>query len=282
MSWTVDAHHHLWDLQVTPQDWLAGEPMAPIRRSFLPGDLVDAVAGRVEKTVIVQTVSEPDETEVMLDYAAGCDLIGGVVGWVDLTGPEVEAKLEDLLQRPNGHRLVGIRHQVQDEPDTRWLCRPDVRRGLAAVGAAGLVYDLLTIPSQLPAAIETVAALPNVSFVVDHISKPEIAAGVIEPWATDIANLASFPNVTCKLSGMITEADWQRWTIDDLRPVANIVLEVFGPDRVMFGSDWPVCLLAGTYADVADSVNELTAHLDPNERAAIFGGVAARVYGLSE
>jgi len=240
MNWTVDAHHHLWDLERTPQAWLEDDTLAPIRRSYLPSDLFAAVGSRVDRTVIVQTVPAPDETPLLLAYADETNLIGGVVGWTDLTAPDVGDRLHELLSLPNSKWLCGIRHLVQGESDPRYLCRPDVRRGLDAVGSAGLVYDLLTIPSQLEAAIETVAALPDVSFVVDHISKPEIEAGHREPWGSHIGRLAEYPNVTCKLSGMITEANWERWTVDDLRPYAETVVEYFSPDRVMRCASWQV------------------------------------------
>ena len=176
---------------------------------------------------------------------------------------------------------MGIRHLVQGEPDPRWLARPDVRRGLRAVAAAGLVYDLLTLPHQLPAAIDTVRALPGLTFVLDHLSKPPISVGELHPWAELVRELAALPNVSCKLSGMVTEAG-PRWTVAGLRPYAEVVLDAFGPARVMFGSDWPVCLLASSYADVTSAARELTAALTREEQALVFGGTAARVYGLPD
>ncbi|NUT48272.1 MAG: amidohydrolase family protein, partial [Saccharothrix sp.] len=166
------------------------------------------------------------------------------------------------------------------EADPRWLARPDVRRGLRAVADAGLVYDLLTLVHQLPAAIEAVRALPEATFVLDHLSKPSIATRDREPWASWIRELAAEPNVTCKLSGMVTEADHARWTVADLRPYADVVLEAFGPSRVMFGSDWPVCLLAGSYEEVVAAAEGVTARLTAAERDEVFGGTAARVYRL--
>ena len=176
---------------------------------------------------------------------------------------------------------MGIRHLVQGEPDPRWLARAEVRRGLGAVADAGLVYDLLTLPHQLPAAIDTVRALPGLTFVLDHLSKPPIAAGELHPWAVLVRELAAQPNVSCKLSGMVTEAS-PPWTMASLRPYAEVVLDAFGPARVMFGSDWPVCLLAASYADVTSAARELTAALTREEQALVFGGTAARVYGLPE
>jgi L-fuconolactonase len=175
--------------------------------------------------------------------------------------------------------LKGIRHQVHDEPDVNWLLRPEVQRGLAAVAEAGLVYDLLTKTPHLPAAIETARAFPELTFVVDHISKPVIGEA-LEPWAGHLRQLAAFPNVTCKLSGMVTEAPWDTWKPADLQPYADTVLEAFGPDRVMFGSDWPVCLLAASYADVVQTAETLTADLTSAEREAVFTVTATRTYKL--
>jgi L-fucono-1,5-lactonase len=271
----VDAHHHLWDLAVRDQPWIDGAALAPLRRSFTVEDLVNAAHG-IDLTVVVQTVTVPEETPDLLALAASCELIGGVVGWVDLTAPDVADALAGLERE----WLVGIRHQVQGEPDPRWLCRADVRAGLRAVADAGLVYDLLTLPPQLPAAIETVRALDDLVFVVDHLSKPPIASGELEPWATHMRTLAAHENVVCKLSGLVTEADWKTWTVDDLRPYAETVLEAFGPGRVMFGSDWPVCTLATSYARWVETVEDLIRPLTTAERERIMGGTAAEAYRL--
>jgi L-fuconolactonase len=276
----VDAHHHFWDLGVREQSWMVGPEMDPIRRNFLVEDLAPlAAAADVTQTVLVQTVGVPDETPEFLVIADGNDLVAGVVGWVDLTADDVENALTGLRNRPDGQWLKGIRHQVHDERDVEWLNRADVRRGLAVVAEAGLVYDLLTKAPHLPAAVDTVRALPELSFVVDHISKPEVG-GDLEPWATGIRTLAAEPNVTCKLSGMVTEASWADWKVSDLKPYADVVLEAFGPDRVMFGSDWPVCLLAASYAEVVDTAEQLTAGLSPADRDQIFGETARRTYHL--
>ena len=199
------------------------------------------------------------ETAEFLALAGESDLIAGVVGWADLTSPAVPETLSTLRSGPGGSRLAGIRHLLQGEPDPRWLARPDVRRGLRAVAAAGLAYDLLTLPHQLPAAISTVRALPSLTFILDHLSKPPIASGELQPWAALIRELAVLPNVYCKLSGMVTEAGGPGWTVTDLRPYAETVLAAFGPSRVMFGSDWPVCMLAASYADVVSAARELAA-----------------------
>ena len=278
----IDTHHHVWDLAVRDQPWI--EPTWPIRRTFTLADLSGpAEAAGVEATVLVQTVLDPAETLEFLALAAASTSprVAGVVGWVDLTRPDVADALAALAAAEGGDRLVGIRHQVQGEADPRWLCRPDVRRGLRAVGEAGLAYDLLTLPHQLPAAVETVRALPDVRFVLDHLSKPPIARGELRPWADDLRDLAACPNVAAKLSGLVTEADWTGWSVRQLRPYATAALDAFGPDRLMFGSDWPVCLLAaGSYGEVVDVARRLTDHLTATERAEVFAGTARRWYRL--
>jgi L-fuconolactonase len=275
----VDAHHHIWDLNVREQTWMVGRELDPIRRNFSIDDLApQAAAADITATVLVQTVGLVDETVEFLQVAASNDLVAGVVGWVDLTDPDVASILTGLLARPDGLYLKGIRHQVHDEPDVDWLLRPDVQRGLSAVADAGLVYDLLTKPPHLPAAVETARALPELSFVVDHISKPVIGEA-LNPWAADLRRLAALPNVTCKLSGMVTEAPWDTWKPTDLQPYADVVLDAFGPDRVMFGSDWPVCLLAATYADVVETAETLTTTLTPTERHSVFT-TATNTYNL--
>jgi L-fuconolactonase len=281
VSGRIDAHHHVWDLDVREQTWMVGPELDPVRRNFSVDDLAPlAAAAEVTATVLVQTVGVPAETPEFLEVAASNDLVAGVVGWVNLTASDVAEALANLQQRPDGTWLKGIRHQVHDEPDPRWLCRDDVRTGLAAVADAGLAYDLLTKTPHLPAALETVQALPQLSFVVDHISKPVIS-GDLEPWATDLRALAAQPNVTCKLSGLVTEASWTDWKVSDLQPYVDVVLDAFGPDRVMFGSDWPVCLLAASYAEVVQAAEELTAGLTSAEQEAVFGATARRVYHLT-
>jgi L-fuconolactonase len=275
----IDAHHHVWDLSVRDQPWTAG--LAPLRRTFTVSELAEvARPAGVEATVLVQTVSVAEETPELLALAAADPLIAGVVGWIDLAAADAADALAALRERDGGASLVGIRHQVQDEPDPDWLRRPDVRAGLQAVARAGLAYDLLTVPAQLPSAIDTVHALDELTFVLDHLSKPPIATGELEPWATEIRALAGHENVVCKLSGMVTEAGWEEWSVDDLRPYAEVVLDAFGPERVLFGSDWPVCLLAAPYDAVLAAATELTSGLSASERAAVFAGTARRVYGL--
>ncbi|MEV6115188.1 amidohydrolase family protein [Streptomyces sp. NPDC052109] len=277
----VDAHHHVWDLTVRDQEWITGPELAPLRRRFALSDLrPPAEHAGVDATVMVQTVTVAEETPEMLAQAASGPLVAGVVGWTDLTAPDVADSLARLRELPGGDRLVGIRHQVQSEPDPRWLTREDVLRGLSAVADAQLAYDLVVLPHQLPAATAAARRLPGLRFVLDHIGKPGIAAGALQPWASHLRDLAAEPNTCCKLSGLVTEADWHDWTVEDLRPYAETVLDAFGADRVMYGSDWPVCTLAADYAEVLDAARALTAGLGTDERNAVFGGTAVGVYRL--
>jgi L-fucono-1,5-lactonase len=278
---TVDAHHHLWDLSVRDQDWITGPELQPIRRDFTVHDLeTEARGAGVDRTVLVQTVTVAEETPEFLALADAYELIAAVVGWVDLTRPDIADELARLRELPGGRYLKGIRHQVQGEPDPQWLLRPDVQRGLAAVAGAGLVYDLIVLPHQLPACVRAAAALPQLTFVLDHLGKPPIAAGEPAPWTTDLRALAALPNTVAKLSGLVTEADWASWTTGDLRPYTDAALAAFGPERLMFGSDWPVCTLAAPYGRVLATARELTAQLSAAEHTAVLEGTASRVYGI--
>ncbi len=277
----VDAHHHLWDLGARDQDWIAGPALAPLRRDFLLGDYQPlARAGGVTASVVVQTVTVPGETPELLALAAGSDLIAGVVGWADLTAPGLADRIAALAAMPGGDKLVGLRHQVQHEADPQWLTRADVLRGLAAVAGAGLAYDLVVTPGQLGAAARAAAAVPDLLFVLDHLGKPPIASGGIRAWARDLRRLAALPNTAGKLSGLVTEADWSRWKPGDLRPYTDTALAAFGPARMMFGSDWPVCTLAASYGGVLQAARDLTGDLSEAEREAVFAGTATRLYRL--
>lgn len=281
MSVRIDAHHHFWDPEAFDYPWMTGAALDPIRRSFTPADLAPALAASgIDGTVLVQTVSDITETEQFLAVASTTPWVRGVVGWADLTDPAVGETLDRLIEsNPGG--LVGIRHQVHDEVDPLWLLRADVQRGLGEVARRGLVYDLLVRSRELPAAIATARALPNLRFVLDHIAKPPIAEGGREPWLTLIAELARSGNVDVKLSGMVTEARWDRWNTDDLAPYITRVLEVFGPGRAMFGSDWPVCLLAADdYGSVVGALESTLSGLSPAERDAVFGETATRAYSI--
>jgi L-fuconolactonase len=276
----VDAHHHFWDPAEADYPWLTDE-LARIRRRFDAGDLQPLLAeAGVDRTVLVQTRSSQDETVSFLATAASTPFIAGVVGWVDLTEPAIGDTIAELRAGPGGDRLVAIRHQVHDEPDPDWLRRADVRRGIAAVGSAGLAYDLLLRPREMPAALGTVRSLPEVRFVIDHLAKPPIRDGALEPWASLIRPFGDAPNVWCKVSGMVTEADWDSWTPADMRPYIDHVVDVFGARRLLFGSDWPVCLLAAGYDDVVAAARDCLSDLTPSERAGIFGENAVDVYGL--
>ena len=272
----VDSHHHFWDPASRTYPWM-GEQLDPIRKPFGPPELEPlAKEASIDRTVLVQTVSGVGETRDFLAVAAEHQLIGGVVGWVDLIDRRTAETIEELKAAAGGGKLVGVRHQVQDEADAEWLLREDVQRGIDAVGAAGLAYDLLVRPRELPAAVETVRLHPDMRFVLDHAAKPRIASGLRDPeWEDGMAPLAELPNVTCKLSGLVTEADWTSWTPDQIRPYIERVLEWFGRERCMFGSDWPVCLLAASYQQVVDLFRSLV-----GEDEDVFGGVAARVYRL--
>ena len=277
----VDSHHHLWDLAVRDQDWISGDQLAPLRRNFeLPEFTAEARAAGVGASVLVQTITVAEETPEFLAIAEESELVAGVVGWTDLTHPGVADELARLKELPGGRWLRGIRHQVQGEPDPEWLLRSDVRRGLGAVEEAGLVYDLVVLPHQLPACVKAAAEHPGLTFVLDHLGKPPIASGAVEPWSAAVRVLAELPNTVCKLSGMVTEADPATWTSEDLRPYADTVLNAFGPARLMFGSDWPVCTLVATYDQVVGIADELTAGLSEDESEELFAGTAQRVYHL--
>jgi L-fuconolactonase len=256
------------------------DALASIRRRFAPEDLRPLLAANgVDRTILVQTRSSLDETREFLATAAQHDFIAGVVGWVDLTG-DVAKQVASLRARPGGAKLVGIRHQVHDEADPEWLARKDVRKGVAAVGKAGLTYDILVRTRELPAALAMVRALPDMRFVIDHLAKPPIASGAIDEWAARLKPVAACPNVFVKVSGMVTEADWKRWTVRDITPYVQRVLDWFGPERCVFGSDWPVCLVAASYAHVIDACGQAIGDLPIAERERIFGGNAVELYRL--
>ena len=265
----VDAHHHLWDTATREYAWMDGPWADPIRGRF--DVALYAASDRVEASIVVQAVTDESETQELL---AGITApVVGVVGWTDLTAPDVAERLAALR---SAGPLVGIRHLVQDEPDPEWLKRPPVIRGIGAVGAAGLVYDLLVKPPQAAAALDVARRLPEVSFVLDHAGKPDIAAGMWEPWASWITAMAALPNVAVKLSGLVTEAGTD-WKPDEILPYARHVLSAFGPRRTMYGSDWPVCTLAATPGQVRALAEEA---LSPGERLEVFGETARRIYGL--
>jgi L-fuconolactonase len=283
-SGAVDAHHHLWNPSDPGQGWLSDPALAAIRRPFDVQDLHEAVragvAGEpVTATVLVQSVARTDESERLLATAADDDLVAAVVGWVDLTG-DVPAQLERLQAGYGGRLLRGVRHLVQDEPDPRWLLRDDVVAGLRALANAGLPYDVLVRPQQLPAAVEFSRRLPELRLVLDHAGKPHLASGDLQDWSRDVRALARSEQVVCKVSGLVTEADHERWSLADLRPAWDTVLDAFGPRRLLFGSDWPVCLLAASWERWAATVAELVAPLSPHEANAVLSTTATATYRL--
>jgi L-fuconolactonase len=281
MSTVIDAHHHFIDPGRVAYPWLTPD-LGAIARRFGPEDLApELAAAGVDRTILVQTLSSLAETGAYLATAAATPFIVGVVGWVDLTEPDVTTSIARLRAGPGGDRLVGIRHQVHDEPDPAWLLRPDVRRGLAAVATAGLAYDLLVRVREMPAALTVARERTDLRIVIDHLAKPPIRSGDLRAWAARLRPFGELHHVWCKLSGLVTEADNESWRIADLLPAVEVALEVFGPTRLVFGSDWPVCLLASTYAEVAATARALTAGLSDAERGAVFGAAAERAYRLS-
>lgn len=276
----IDAHHHFWDPDRGDFPWMTGA-LAPIRRVFTPEDMRPLLApAGVEKTVLVQTQANLSESREFLAIAEATDFVAGVVAWVDLTAPDVGADLDALIAGPGGRWLVGIRHQVHDEADADWLGRADVRRGLAEVAARGLVYDLLLRPREMPAALACVRALPGLRFVIDHIAKPEIAQGGFAAWEALMQPFGAEAHVACKLSGMVTEADWAAWTPADIRPYIDRTLDIFGPQRCMIGSDWPVSLLASDYARTMALVRDAIAGLPEADQRAVLWDTAALTYRL--
>ncbi len=276
MPLRIDAHQHFWRYQPETHAWIS-EAMAPLKRDFLPADLEPLLAAmRFDGCVAVQAQQSVAETEWLLQLADQHGFIRGVIGWVDLC----KANVIDVLQRLAAHpHLRGVRHVVQDEPDD-FMLRPEFMRGIAGLAQFRLTYDILIYPRQLTAAVDLVSRFPQQRFVLDHMAKPEIRDRRFGPWKDGITALAAQPNVSCKLSGIVTEADWQAWKPGDFTQYLDVVLDRFGPYRLMSGSDWPVCTLAGTYADVIGVVSDYISFLSPSERDAILGGNAVRFYGL--
>ncbi len=277
----IDSHFHFWNPATRDYPWMPPE----LKRAYGPDDLRPLLAANgFDAAVLVQTVSDVAETREFLEVAAEHDIVAGVVGWVDLTDSQMPSTLDDIVNSETGAYLKGIRHQVHDEIDPDWLMQETVQRNLEAIAGHGLVYDLLVRTRELPAGISVARDFPHLRFVVDHIAKPPIASGEIEEWAALMREFAALENVACKLSGMVTEADMANWTPDDLMPYVATVVEIFGPDRLMFGSDWPVCTLAASYGQVvsaARTVLDDLGVLDEAADAAIFGGTASHWYSLA-
>ena len=273
----LDSHQHFWNYNPGEYPWI--KPEWPIRRSFLPDDLaIELNSRQIAGCAAVQARQCVRESEWLLELADRSPFIKGVVGWVDLRATDVARYLRRLAKHA---KFVGVRHVLQDEADDEFMLSPEFQQGLAQLREFDLTYDLLIFPQQLPAAIRLVSAFPEQPFVLDHIAKPPIKEGALQPWRGHIQELAAFPNVYCKVSGLVTEADWGRWQPSQFRPYLDVVFEAFGTDRVMFGSDWPVALLAGTYQQVYELAMEYVAPLGLAIESAFFGGNAVKFYQLN-
>lgn len=275
----IDSHHHLWRVERNDYHWMAPTMGLPLRRDYLPGDLAPLLhAAGVDRTIVVQAAETEAETDFLLDLAEKTDFIAGVVGWLDMEDRAFADKLDRLRERP---KFVGLRPMLQDTADDAYILRPAVLDNLRILAARGVPFDILTYPRHLRNVAEALRRVPGLNAVVNHLSKPPVASGVTRGWADDLARLAAFPTVSCKLSGLITEADHDGWEPADLQPYIDHALAQFGPERLMFGSDWPVCLLAGTYDQVMDALRTtLDGKLSAEERRAVYGRNAMRVYGL--
>ncbi|WP_256809476.1 MULTISPECIES: amidohydrolase [unclassified Bradyrhizobium] len=279
----IDAHQHFWDPARADYPWMDAPELAPIRRAFGPADLAPLLkANGIDASIVVQCRSAREETVEFLQIAHATPAVVGVVGWVDLTDGAVGDTLDRLRAAPGGDKLVGIRHQVHDEADPDWLLRADVRRGLAAIFARDLAYDFLVRTRELPAAIATAQAFPHARFVLDHAAKPPIADGGSADWSDRIAALAACGNVWCKVSGLATEAVWNDWDAERLFPFVAHAATCFGEDRLIFGSDWPVCLLAGSYGAIKGALEACLTKLGQQLRDKAFGVNAGRAYRLAE
>lgn len=273
----IDSHQHFWKYDPVRLGWI-NEEMSILKRDFLPADLalVYQDAG-VDACVAVQAEQSEEETNFLLRLADQNDFIKGVVGWVDLRSPDL---FERLLHYHSFPKLKGFRHVVQSEPDPNFMLGPDFQRGIEQLHQYGFTYDILIFPNQLHAAIETVKNFPNQKFVIDHIAKPYIKAGKIKEWAANMEAIARFPNVMCKISGMVTEADWSNWKTQDFTPYLDVVFQAFSSQRLMFGSDWPVCLLGGSYLEVKNILANYLQNLSETDQANIWGLNAAHFYQL--
>ena len=275
----IDSHQHFWRYDPAEYEWI-DDSMAALRRDFLPEDLAREMArAGIDKCIAVQARQSMEETRWLLELATVHPFIAGVVGWVDLQADDVRAQVESLPARA---KLVGVRHIVQAEADDRFLLTPAFCRGISTLAELELAYDILIYPRHLGVASEFVARFPHQRFVVDHLAKPEIRRGEIDRWERGIRALAEFPNVFCKVSGLVTEANWARWTEQDLRPYLDVVFDAFGPGRLMAGSDWPVCAVAADYSRTMGVLTQYLSDKPERDRAAVMGGSAVRFYKTGE
>jgi L-fuconolactonase len=270
----LDAHQHFWSYDAAQYPWIP--PGSPLHRSWLPDDLASLQQPLgFDGSIVVQARQVVGESDWLLGLADKHANVKGVVGWVDLRSDRVEADLARLAAHP---KFVGVRHVVQDEPDPDFMLGKDFQRGIAKLHAHGLTYDILIYPKQLEAAIRLAENFPRQPFVLDHLAKPPIKDGTIEPWKSQVRRLAQLPNVWCKVSGMLTEADHGAWKAEHFRPYLDTIFEAFGPSRLMYGSDWPVCLFAGSYEEAFRLVDDYARRLTEAERAGLFGGNCAKFY----
>ena len=277
----IDSHHHVWDLSVREQGWMVGEALDPIKKNFSINDLRQAIAGcGIEKTVVVQTVTNYDETPELLELAEDDELVAGVVGFLKIDSGDAISHLDKYESMRGFKHLVGIRDIAHDYEDIGYLAKPEVVENVQELGRRGLVYDLLTKTPHMQAAIDLVKQSPGTQFVLDHISKPYMAKGEMQPWADKLRELASFENVVIKVSGLFTEADWKNWKAEDFWPYLEHVTKLFTPARMMFGSDWPVCLLAATYRQSIDLMEQFTKSFSDAEMKDFWAGTANRTYNL--
>ncbi len=274
----IDAHQHFWQFDAVRDAWITND-MQVIRRDFLPEDLKEVLAqNQIDGCVAVQAAQEPAETDFLVQLAIKHDFIKGVVGWVDLQAPDLSEKLAEYKKQP---QLRGFRHVLQAEPDEAFMLRPAFVAGVKALRDYDFTYDILIYPRHLSNAVELVQQCPDQPFVLDHLAKPYIREGKIHPWKEDLTALAAQENVCCKISGLITEADWNTWTYEQLVPYLDVAFDAFGTDRLLFGSDWPVCLVAGNYQRVKQVLERYMEDFTPTEKNNIFGGNATRFYALA-
>ncbi|WP_425145094.1 amidohydrolase family protein [Deinococcus sp.] len=279
----VDAHTHFLFPRRVSYPWLRAPELEPLRREFTPAELAPELArAGVSRTVLVQTRSSLSETREFLEIAAATPWVAGVVGWADLSDPALGEVLDELRAGSNGEWLVGLRHQLPQEPDAAWLLRPEVARGLRALGERGLSYDLLLEARNRPAALQAARAHPELSFVIDHAANPDLLGEGLDGWKRSLARFAELDHVSVKLSGLVTRADWRSWTPEELLPYFQVCLELFGLRRCLYGSDWPVCLLAAGYGQTLDLLERALEGASAADRAQVLGGAAARVYRLGE
>ena len=277
----IDSHHHIWDLELQPQAWISGDEMAVVAENFDMSDYRKVSKGTgIEKSILCQTSRNTFETKQFLALAEVDPTIAGVIGWIDIDGDDISYQIEKYESLNAKKLLVGVREMAQDISDNGFLARPNVIKNVQTLGSLNCVYDLLIKPPQMEAAIKLVRSAPATMFVVDHMAKPEIADKVMEPWASYMETLASLPNTVCKVSGLVTEARWDHWRVADFEPYFDLVLNSFGPSRMMFGSDWPVALLGATYKEVVHVAETLSSCLSKSELNHFWSQTAATTYGI--